>query len=250
MKHIFIILKVFFIFFFISPSSLADEKNHDYEKINRSIHTFNDVIDQSILRPTSEVYSILPDFIELGVLNVISNFNEPSNFMNHILQGEIKSGISSLGRLAINSTIGILGIFEIADKAGLQKIPNDFGKTLAVWGLGEGQYLVLPFIGPRTARHFFGSIIDTALNPVNYRLRDEGGVISTSPSILYILSTRSRNAKIIDSLRSTSIDYYSSIKSIYLQGRGIKISLNIIEDIDIFNENFDEDINFYPGDNE
>ena len=194
MKHIFIILKVFFIFFFTSPSSLADEKNHDYEKINRSIHTFNDVIDQSILRPTSEVYSILPDFIELGVLNVISNFNEPSNFMNHILQGEIKSGISSLGRLAINSTIGILGIFEIADKAGLQKIPNDFGKTLRVWGLGEGEYLVLPFIGPRTARHFFGSIIDAGFNPVNYGVRDEDSIISISPSIIFILSSRSANS--------------------------------------------------------
>lgn len=249
MKDIFLILKVFFVLSFISLNSLADEKNHNYEKTNRSIHAFNDVIDQSILRPTSKIYSILPDFIELGVLNVISNLNEPSNFMNHLLQGEIESGISSLGRLAINSTVGVLGVFEIADKAGLQKIPNDFGKTLTVWGIGEGQYIVLPFIGPRTARHFFGSIIDTALNPVNYRLRDEGGVVSSSPSVLYVLSMRSKNADSIDSLRNTSIDYYSSIRSIYLQSRNIKISHDINEDIDIFNEDFDENINFYLGDN-
>ena len=246
MKYIFLSINIFFVIFLLSTNTLAVDKNHSYEETNRSIHNFNDSIDQNILRPTSRVYGLLPDFIETGVSNVISNLNETSNVLNYLFQWEINSSLSSLGRLAINSTIGIVGIFDVADKMGIEKLTTDFGKTLDIWGFDEGQYLVIPFIGPRTTRHFLGTITDAILNPVNHSLRDEGGIVSISPSVLFVLSSRSSNGETIDNLRSTSIDYYSSLRSIYLQNRGIKILEDFENDIDFFDEDFDDENIIFP----
>lgn len=246
MKYFLLSINIFLAVFLISSNAFAIEKNHSYEEMNRSIHNFNDSIDQNILRPTSKAYGMLPDFIEAGISNVISNLNEPSNFINHLFQGEINSSFSTLGRLTINSTIGVLGIFDVADKVGIEKLSTDFGKTLDIWGFNEGQYFVIPFIGPRTSRHFFGTIVDATLNPVNYGLRDEESIISISPSILFVLSARSSNGETIDNLRSTSIDYYSSLRSIYLQNRGINTSEDIEKDINFFDEDFDDENIFFP----
>ena len=140
MKYIFLPINTLLVIIFINSYSFAMEKNDKYEEINRSFHSFNDSIDQNILKPSSEVYGLLPDFIEKGITNIISNLNEPSNFINHLFQGEINYSFSSLGRLAINSTIGIVGIFDFADRLGIKKSSTDFGQTLKSWGFGEGQY--------------------------------------------------------------------------------------------------------------
>ena len=118
---------------------------------------------------------------------------------------------------------------------------------LCTWGFGEGQFLVVPFLGPRTSRHFFGTIVDIALNPVRYALKDEDTIVSFSPSIIYALSERSRNGDTIDNLRETSIDYYSTLRSIYLQSREINIIDNFEEDQDIFESDLEE---FYESENE
>jgi len=241
MKYFLLSINILLTVFLISSNAIAIEKNHRYEEMNRSIHSFNDSIDQNILRPTSKAYGLLPDFIKTGISNVISNLNEPSNFINHLFQGEINSSFSTIGRLTINSTIGLLGIFDVANKVGIEKLSTDFGKTLEIWGLNEGQYLVIPFIGPRTSRHFFGTIVDAVISPVNYGLKDEDSIISISPSILFVLSTRSSNGETIDNLRSTSIDYYSSLRSIYLQNREINISEDLENDINFFDEDFDDE---------
>ena len=129
---------------------------------------------------------------------------------------------------------------------GIKKVTTDFGKTLNIWGFNEGQYLVIPFIGPRTTRHFVGTIADAVFNPVNYSLRDEDSIVRVSPSMLFLLSSRSSNDETIDNLRSTSIDYYSSLRSIYLQNRGINISGDLENDIDFFDEGFDDEDIFFP----
>jgi len=247
MKYFLLSINILLTVFLISSNAIAIEKNHRYEEMNRSIHSFNDSIDQNILRPTSKAYGLLPDFIKTGISNVISNLNEPSNFINHLFQGEINSSFSTIGRLTINSTIGLLGIFDVANKVGIEKLSTDFGKTLEIWGLNEGQYLVIPFIGPRTSRHFFGTIVDAVISPVNYGLKDEDSIISISPSILFVLSTRSSNGETIDNLRSTSIDYYSSLRSIYLQNREINISEDLENDINFFDEDFDDENIFLPN---
>ena len=179
--------------------------------------------------------------------DTISNINEPSNILNYLSQGNIPSGAYSLTRFFVNSTIGLFGLFDVAGNIGLQKNATDFGKTLEKWGIGEGQFLVVPFLGPRTSRHFFGTIVDIALNPVRYVLKDEDTIVSFSPSIIYALSERSRNGDTIDNLRETSIDYYSTLRSIYLQNREINIVDNFEEDQDIFESDLDE---FYESEDD
>ena len=145
-------------------------------------------------------------------------------------------------RLIINSSFGLFGLFDIAEKINLNENNTDFDITLRKWGVKEGNYLVIPFIGPRSSRHFAGSIIDIAINPLNYLLKDEDNAIRISPTILYAISSRSGNMDTIDNLRETSIDYYSSLKSIYYQNRYASIgnsSDNLI--IDDFFETLDED---------
>jgi phospholipid-binding lipoprotein MlaA len=231
----------------MNNSLVIAEINHDYEKTNRTIHNFNDAIDQNFLKPTSKVYGVLPDFVEIGISNAISNINEPSNIFNYLSQGNIPSGVYSLSRFLVNSTIGLVGFFDVAGNIGLEKNATDFGKTLETWGIGEGQFLVVPFLGPRTSRHLFGTIVDIALNPVRYALKDEDTIVSFSPSIVYALSERSRNGDTIDNLRETSIDYYSTLRSIYLQSREINIGDNFEEDQDIFESDLDE---FYESEDD
>jgi phospholipid-binding lipoprotein MlaA len=190
---------------------------------------------------------VLPDFVETGISNAISNINEPSNIFNYLSQGNIPSGVYSLSRFLVNSTIGLVGFFDVAGNIGLEKNATDFGKTLEKWGVEEGQFLVVPFLGPRTSRHLFGTIVDIGLNPIRYALKDEDTIVSFSPSIVYALSERSRNGDTIDNLRETSIDYYSTLRSIYLQSREINIIDNFEEDQDIFENDLEE---FYESKND
>jgi len=231
----------------MNNSLVIAEINHNYEKTNRTIHNFNDAIDQNFLKPTSKVYGVLPDFVEIGISNAISNINEPSNIFNYLSQGNIPSGVYSLSRFFVNSTIGLVGFFDVAGNIGLEKNATDFGKTLEKWGVEEGQFLVVPFLGPRTSRHLFGTIVDIGLNPIRYALKDEDTIVSFSPSIVYALSERSRNGDTIDNLRETSIDYYSTLRSIYLQSREINIVDNFEEDQDIFENDLEE---FYESKND
>jgi len=240
MKYFYKYISFLFLVLFINNSLVIAEINHDYEKTNRTIHNFNDAIDQNFLKPTSNVYGILPNFVETGISNAISNINEPSNFLNYLSQANITNGAYSLSRFLVNSTIGLVGLFDVASNIGLKKNNTDFGKTLERWGIGEGQFLVIPFLGPKTSRHFFGTIVDIALNPVRYALKDEDTIVSFSPSIVYTVSERSRNGDTIDNLRETSIDYYSTLRSIYLQSREINIVDNFEEDQDIFESDLDD----------
>ena len=227
--------KIFFIFFIILISSTVSYSNSGisdpYEKSNRSIHEFNDKVDFYLLRPVSVGYSLLPNPVEEGILNILQNSGEPINFTNFILQGEIQNALSSLMRFIVNSSFGLLGTIDLADKLNLKENNTDFDKTLKKWGANEGSYLVLPFVGPRSSRHFAGSIIDIALNPLNYFLRDEDNIIRTSPTILYAISSRSGNMETIDNLRETSIDYYSSLQSIYYQSRSSSLNESLDEQI-------------------
>ena len=243
MLNYFKIFTLFVVFTVTVQTSYGiDEISDPYEKSNRRIHEFNDKIDIYFLRPISISYSYLPNPLEKGIVNVLQNSGEPINFTNYVLQGEIGSAFSSMLRLIINSSFGLFGLFDVAEKINLYANNTDFDITLRKWGVKEGNYLVIPFIGPRSSRHFAGSIIDIAINPLNYLLKDENNAIRISPTILYAVSSRSGNMDTIDNLRETSIDYYSSLKSIYYQNRYESLgnsSDNLI--IDDFFETLDEE---------
>jgi phospholipid-binding lipoprotein MlaA len=131
-----------------------DPKNPDpYEKTNRSVYKFNDLLDRTILKPFSGKYShFLPPSVRTGISNVFSNLAYPGVILNDFLQGKVGQGLGDAARMGVNSTVGIAGVFDPASKWGLHEHSNDFGITLGKWGAGPGPYLVLPFFGPSTFR--------------------------------------------------------------------------------------------------
>ena len=135
-------------------SSLQAEEQDSFEGFNRNMFYFNDKVDQYALRPLAVAYTeVMPNPLEQGVANVFSNLNEVTNVVNDLLQGKFKQAGHDGGRFLINSTIGMAGLFDVAERAGLSKSDGeDFGQTLAVWGVGEGPYLMLPLVGPSTLR--------------------------------------------------------------------------------------------------
>ena len=152
---------LYFLIILISPLLIsADEVNDPFEEINRKTYEFNESLDKNILKPVAEVYSNFPPKVKKGVTNFFNNLEEVDTFINQLLQGKPKESINDLSRFVINTTIGIGGIFDVASKMGLERHEEDFGQTLAVWGVSEGPYIMLPFLGPSTLR-------DTLSRPVS-----------------------------------------------------------------------------------
>lgn len=138
-----------------------------YENFNRKVYSFNDAVDKSVLVPIVNVYeTVTPDIVEQGVSNFFSNLRDIGNFLNHTLQLKPKKAANDLGRLIVNSTIGIGGLMDIASQAGVYQESEDLGQTLAYWGIGSGPYVVLPFLGPSTIRDASASAVDTVASPV------------------------------------------------------------------------------------
>jgi phospholipid-binding lipoprotein MlaA len=151
-----------------APSSVVDTRD-PLEGFNRAMYTFNDVFDRYLLKPVAQGYRfITPDIVRTGIANFYSNLREPMTMVNNLLQGKVLEGTSDLGRVVVNTTIGIGGLFDVATHFGLEKHEEDFGQTLGVWGVGEGPYLVLPILGPSNLRDGFGEIPDYYLYPTTY----------------------------------------------------------------------------------
>lgn len=140
-----------------------------YEGFNRSMFAFNREADRYVIGPAATAYkTVTPGFFREGVGNFGSNLGEPVNFVNNVLQGDGGDAIDNFYRFAINSTIGVLGVFDVASAFGLEEQKEDFGQTLAVWGAESGPYLVLPILGPTTPRDLFGTGIDRGFDPLNH----------------------------------------------------------------------------------
>ena len=224
---------------FISPQLLADEKytaNECFEKFSRGTLKFNQGLDKAIFKPIAKGYRALPVPIRLGTSNVVENLRSLLTLSNNILQGDLKGAGNTAGRFAINTTVGILGVFDPATKIGLQKKSReDFGQTLGVWGAETGCYFVLPVLGPTTVRDTAGLVGNVFVDPV-YQLthNTETDIVVGNDNLqehnYYIykgtdaVDFRSKNIESIDSLEKNSIDFYASVKSLYLQNRAQKIS--------------------------
>ena len=140
-----------------------------YEDFNRSMFAFNDGLDRAVIEPVAHGYrAITNEPVREGVGNFTMNLNEPLTFVNHVLQGQIPDAGATFGRFVVNTTVGIVGIFDPASAMGMQRTKEDFGQTLGKWGVGSGPYLVLPFLGSSSPRDAFGMGADLALNPLNY----------------------------------------------------------------------------------
>ena len=222
-----------------SSHSFAAEKytvNECFEKFSRGTLKFNQTLDKAIFKPVAKGYRTLPVPIRKGTSNFMGNLRSLLTFSNNVLQGDLKGAGNTAGRFAINTTVGILGIFDPASKMGFEKKSReDFGQTLGVWGADSGCYFVLPILGPTTARDAVGLIGNVFIDPV-YQLThgSETDLIVGNENVgehnYYIykgtdaVDFRSKNIESIDSLEKNSIDFYASVKSLYLQNRAQKIS--------------------------
>tara|TARA_Y100000590_G_C15694903_1_gene1004762 strand:- start:702 stop:1487 length:786 start_codon:yes stop_codon:yes gene_type:complete len=216
----------------------ASEKytaNECFEKFSRGTLKFNQGLDNAIFKPIAKGYRALPVPIRAGTSNFVSNLRSLLTLSNNFLQGDLKGAGNTAGRFAINTTVGILGVFDPASKMGFEKRSReDFGQTLGVWGADSGCYFVLPVLGPTTARDALGLVGNVFIDPV-YQLthNSETDIIVGNDNLsehnyYYYKGTdavdfRSKNIESIESLEKNSIDFYASVKSLYLQNRSQKI---------------------------
>tara|TARA_A100001011_G_scaffold391332_1_gene476588 strand:- start:433 stop:1218 length:786 start_codon:yes stop_codon:yes gene_type:complete len=222
-----------------SSQLMAEEKytaNECFENFSRGTLKFNQALDRAIFKPVAKGYRALPVPIRAGTSNFVGNLRSLLTFSNNVLQGDLKSAGNTAGRFAINTTVGILGVFDPASKMGFEKkTREDFGQTLGVWGADSGCYFVLPILGPTTARDAIGLVGNTLIDPVYYLTHNSetdvvvGNENLSEHNYYYYRGTdavdfRSKNIESLDSLEKNSIDFYASIKSLYLQNRAQKIS--------------------------
>ena len=198
----------------------AQAANDPWEPMNRQVFAFDQQVDQTFLKPTADAYNaVLPEPARNGVHNFLTNLNLPVVFANDVLQGNLDHASKTFGRFALNSTFGIAGILDWATDSDLPYRENDFGLTLASYGVGEGPYLVLPFLGPDPPRDAVGQIGDVFLDPTTYIQIRSHFWWSTGKYTLNIVDERARNVDSLEGIERSSVDLYASVRSLYRQHR-------------------------------
>ena len=230
------ILIVTSVTFFISLNANATDEC--FEKSSRAIFNFNMALDKAIIKPLAKGYNKLPEPIKNGTSNFTSNIATLLSIPNHVFQGNIKEAGDATASFVINTTIGIIGLANPAEKLGLSSQKEDVGQTLGAYGVGPGCYFVLPIFGPTTARDSLGMIADSFVDPFAHVTLRENELFGVSGSQLDYISVkgatavdfRADNDVNFDSLEKNSIDLYSSFKSVYLQDRENKINNSSTDD--------------------
>lgn len=202
----------------------ADGINDPYEPQNRRVHAFNRGLDRAIVRPAAVGYStVLPDEVEDSVTNFAVNLGQPSVMVNSLLQGNLRGLGQSTLRFTVNSTLGLLGFFDVATEFKMANHDTDFGETLYVWGANEGAYIELPLLGPSTTRNATGKFVDLFTNPLSYTMNSPEKYYGTGASVAAGLSSRGRFSETVDSILYDSADSYAQARLIYLQNRRFKL---------------------------
>ncbi len=213
-----------------SANSIADA-NDPWQSVNRPVFAVNDAFDQALFKPLAEVYnSVTPKPVQTGVTNFFSNLNEIDNAINNLFQGKPEQFATSVGRLAINSTIGLAGIIDVASHMGLTHSPEDLGQTLGVLGAGSGPYIVLPFLGSNSVRDIPGTILSMYLNPLAWL--DDVSFRNIMVGVNAVDSRANLLAK-EDIASEISNDKYTLYKDAYLEERSFEISDGNLDDSDL-----------------
>jgi phospholipid-binding lipoprotein MlaA len=209
------------------PEALAayKEANDPLEPMNRYFFELNFAADELLFKPIAGWYYVaLPNFAQDGVRNVLRNVHSPVVLANDLFQGETDRAGVTAERFLVNSTMGLGGLFDIASRMGLDYHDEDFGQTLAVAGVGEGPYLMLPLLGPSNPRDAAGMAVDMLFDPLTYIGMFAVSNIDLGASVLQGIDTRARNLKTLDEIRKGSLDYYATIRSLYRQHRNDEIN--------------------------
>ena len=238
----YLIITIFSVFLFISSVNAGTdgqlELNNNqpkivkdcFEPLNRATFSFNQGLDKAIIKPIAKAYRKLPDLVQSGTSNAVKNLSSLITIPNNVLQGDIKLAFINTGRFALNTTVGILGFIDVANKTGFPKYEKeDYGQTLAVWGFSSGCYLVLPILGPSTLRDTAGSFVNVLGGDPWYNMSIHGNNEFLTKK-LYIateaisgIDFRANNIESLDNLEKNSLDFYASVRSLYLQDRENKI---------------------------
>ena len=202
-----------------------------FEKLNRGTFALNQGLDKIIFKPVAKAYRSLPSPVRTGTNNALVNLSSLVTIPNNVLQGELKTAGVNTGRFIINTTIGIFGLFDVATKMGFSEYQKeDYGQTLAVWGVGPGCYIVLPVLGPSTLRDAAGSFINVMGGDPYYNVSAHGNNEYLDKSDYMLTKTltaidfRAKNYDSIENVEKNSLDFYASVKSLYLQDRQRKIA--------------------------
>jgi len=199
------------------PPNAGQDPRDPWEKFNRNVFAFNDGFDAAILRPAAELWAKLPDGIRDCFSNAFANLRGPSTAINNTLQGKPAEGLSDLGRFAINTTVGIVGCFDIASKLGLEQHREDFGQTLGVWGFGPGPYLVIPIFGASDVRDAVGIFGVEPFLDLNFYI--DYPTIEYTVFALRIVNERAELLPADRLVREAALDRYTFIRDGYLQRR-------------------------------
>jgi phospholipid-binding lipoprotein MlaA len=202
-----------------------------FESVNRATFKFNHVLDGVIFEPLAKAYRVLPSPVRAGTSNALDNLSTLVTIPNNLLQGDFKKATVNTGRFIVNTTIGVVGIFDVAEKVGFPEYEKeDYGQTLGVMGIGEGCYVVLPVLGPSTVRDTVGSFANliggdpwynvTVANETQYFSDFDYWASRAGTGINF----RAKNIDSFDNLEKNSIDFYASVRSLYLQDRQQKIA--------------------------
>jgi len=221
-----------------------------WEGMNRDIFIFNDEVDELLMKPSARVYQwITPEFVDIGITNFFSNLLDIGVSVNNFLQGKPKEGSMDVARLVVNSTVGIAGFFDVATWINLPKHEEDFGQTMAVWGIPSGPYFVIPFYGPSTVRGVGGRLGDTALHPLTYTglfANPAVGWSAFGARVVEIIDIRADFLGAEAVASEAALDRYTFFRSAYRQRRNYLIHDGAAQSLD-FDDDISDDKLLYEG---
>lgn len=215
----------------------ADTVYDPIEPVNRAIFFINDQIDTYLFRPLAWAYgAVTPDPVRFAVRRAFVNLGSPARFANDLLQGEVEDAGETGARFLINSSVGIAGLFDVAENIGLPHHPADFGQTLYTYGAGAGPYIMVPILGPTTLRDGAGRIVDTVFDPFSYMLNTwpEGLALDAGEGLV----KREGLFVVLDDTKANSVDYYAGIQALYYQSRAVGLRRGAAPDSTAFDDDF------------
>ena len=202
------------------------EANDPLEPTNRKIFKFNMDLDKAIMKPIAKAYrDKIPAFARNSIRNFLDNANSHQTFVNDVLQGQAGRAAETAMRFFVNTIAGVFGFFDVAGQYGLEAHSEDFGQTLAVWGVKDGPYLMIPLLGPHSTRHAAGRVGDRFMDPLTYIAPGgwEYRVAAISSGVVNVIDRRSRVIEALEDVEKNSLDLYATIRSLYRQNRASKI---------------------------
>ena len=220
-----------------TPQDTIAEDNPDpWEGFNRSMFAFNETADKWVLKPTAKAYrTVTPDPVETGISNIFSNLGEVTTIVNDLLQAKFGQAASDTGRFLVNTTVGVLGIFDVASSIGLEEHDEDFGQTLGYWGVDSGPYIVVPFFGPYTLRSGVGDITQAFTTGYLNAIDD-----ARTRNQVYAVDVIQNRAGLLSAEELITGDRYIFIRDAYLQSRESLVKDGVVED-DFGSDDFEDD---------